>query len=232
MNKTLAFMKLDWITVKPFFTLKNLLPLLFAALVLNLTSGGGGIITAFMVVFFVVVFASYPFAVGEQNGIDALYCTLSVSREHVVGGRYLYALCLDVLGAIASFALVVIIRSIGPLTGDLLSSDPLDIGGQLIALVTVLFAVSIVQAFQLPVFFKLGYAKARFLAYMPFFLFSAIVGAGTFIFKDGFDNTINAVGGFFGAHTLSAVLILLGVWLGAMFVSYLLSLRFYKKREF
>ncbi len=233
MNKTLAFTKLDFITVKPFLSLKNLLPMIFAALILNLTSdGGGGLITAFMVVFFVVMFASYPFAVGEQNGIDALYCTLSVSREHVVAGRYLYALCLDVLGAVFVFALVVILRSLGPLTGNLLSADPLDIGGQLSALGAVLFAVSIVQAFQLPVFFKVGYAKAKYLAYLPFFLFSAIVGAGSFIFKDGFEGAISAVGAFFGAYTLAAVLIMLGVWLGAMFVSYLLSLRFYNEREF
>ena len=232
MNKILAFAKLDFVTVRPFFTLKNLLPLIFAALVLNLTSGGGGIITAFLVVFFVVMFATYPFAVGEQNGIDALYCTLSVSREHVVGGRYLYALCLDVLGAAASLALVAVIRALGPLTGDLLSSDPLDIGGQLIALITVVFALSIVQAFQLPIYFKLGYAKAKFLAYMPFILFSAIVGAATFVFEDGFEDTIKAVGEFFGMYTVAAVLIMFGVWLGAMFVSYLLSLRLYKKREF
>ncbi len=232
MNKVFAFMKLDLITVKPFFTFKNLLPLLFVAVFLNLTSGGGGIITAFMVVFFVVIFASYPFAVGEQNGIDALYCTLSVSREHVVGGRYLYVLCLDVLGAAAAFALVVAIRALGPLTGDLLSIDPLNIGGQLIALVTVVFALSIVQAFQLPAYFKLGYSKAKLLAYLPFVLFSAIVGAATFIFEDGFEDTINAAGEFLGMYTVSAVLIMLGVWLGAMFISYLLSLRFYKRREF
>ena len=130
MNRTLTFTKLDFLTVKPYFNLKNLLPFLFVAVLFGFTTDGRGITVAFLVIMWIVVFASYsyPFAAGEQNGIDALYCTLSISREHVVGGRYLYALCIDLIGAAAALSLMVVMRLLGPVTGDLLAADQFGLG--------------------------------------------------------------------------------------------------------
>ncbi len=227
MNKTLAFTKLDFITVKPFFTLRNLLPLLFVAVCLGFTTDGGGLILSFVVVLWAVTFSSYPFTTGEQNNIDALYCTLSVSREHVVGGRYLYSLCMDVFGAAAALALTAAVRAVNPLEGV-----PLDLGAQIGALGVVLAFVTIIQAIQLPLYFKLGYAQTKLLAMLPLFLFGIIVGAGSFVIEDGFGAAMSDALAFFSAHAVPVVLIALGVWLGAMFVSYLVSLRFYRKREF
>ncbi len=228
MNKVLTFTKLDFITVKPYFTPKNLLPLILVAVFLSFTNGGGRLIMSFVVVLWSVTFASYPFTTGEQNNIDALYCTLAVSREHVVGGRYLYTLCIDILGAAAAFALISILSAVNPAP----TGEALPIVGQAGALGVVLIFVTLVQAIQLPLYFKLGYAKSKLLAMLPLFMFAVIVGAGSFVIEDGFGNAVSAAVAFFSEHTASVLLIALGVWIGAMFVSYLLSLRFYRKREF
>ncbi len=232
MNRTLTFLRLDFVTVKPYFGLKNLLPFLFMAVFFGFTTGGRGLVTAFLAIMWAVVFSSYPFAAGEQSGIDALYCTLCVSRRHVVSGRYLYALCMDVLGALAALALMLLSRALGPVTGDLLAPDHLALGSYFASVGAAMFAVSIIQAFQLPIYFKLGYTKSKLLAMLPLFLFSFVIAAGALLSEDGFASTINAASAFLSANALSAALIGLGAWICVVFVSYQLSLRFYRKREF
>jgi hypothetical protein len=46
---------------------------------------------------------TYPFAVGEKNGIDSLYIFLGINRETVVIGRYLYALVIDLAFCLLGF---------------------------------------------------------------------------------------------------------------------------------
>lgn len=91
----------------------------------------------------------------------------------------------------------------------------------------------VIQAIQLPMFFKLGYSKAKIFSLVPFvalmigFLaYTSMVrssgvleGANEFI--DGF------IGGSGWAISLGVLVLLL-----LMYVSYVLSLTSYKKREF
>ena len=79
MNRTLSFVRLDFITVKPYATLKNLIIFVAVALIMIISSGGGSSAIGILMVY-AVLFSSYPFAVGEKNGIDALYVTLSISE--------------------------------------------------------------------------------------------------------------------------------------------------------
>ena len=86
MNKTVAFARLDWMTVKAFWTVKLLLMQLVVFGVVGVATGSPMVIVM-MLVMQGAIFSTMPFAVGEQNGIDALYATLPVTRRNVVAGR-------------------------------------------------------------------------------------------------------------------------------------------------
>ena len=90
MNKVMNFVKLDFMTIKPYLTLKNLFIVLGVATFLAY-SNKSVMAPLSMVIAFITLYMSYPFAVGEQNGIDPLYITLGLDRSTVVLGRYLWA---------------------------------------------------------------------------------------------------------------------------------------------
>ena len=94
MNKLTAFIKLDFFTIKPYFTFKSILIYAVIAVFLSITS-----INIFSAVGFGLMmgtmFIGYPFAIGEKSNMDALYATLSVNRKTVVIGRYAFTLILN-----------------------------------------------------------------------------------------------------------------------------------------
>jgi len=225
MNKILSFVRLDFITVKPYFTVKNLL--IFAVVAIFLTTMSGNVGSGMGVgIMLGTLFISYPFAVGEKSNMDALYATLSLNRKTVVAGRYLFALAFNLCAVLLSIAFAVVgvflsgAAGLGMGTGDVL------LAGILLAAVFV-----VIQAIQLPFFFKMGYAKAKFFSMVPF----VAIMAGYMVFmtasKDsGMMNQIESKLARLtsGALTGLAVLALMFI----CFLSYHLSLSFYKKREF
>ena len=226
MDKLKSFVWLDFVTVKPYFFGKNILVFVATALFMTVTSGSisSGIYVGMMLG---TLFIGYSFAVGEKSDMDALYITLSVNRKTVVLGRYIFTLLLNVcvVAFVCSVALVglPIARLVG-IGGDGVG-DALWTG----VLLAALFAV--VQAIQLPIFFKYNYAKAKVISIAPFVALMAAFVAFTTIAKG--TETVNRVTGFIVNLNLSwlivcAVLALVIIMLG----SYKLSLSFYKKREF
>ena len=228
MNKLIPFVRLDFMTVKPYYSVKNLL--LYAAVALFMTLVSQNVSSAMGVGMMLgTMFVGYPFAVGEKSNMDALYATMSVDRNTVVLGRYLFTLLLNLCAVLFSYALAVI---------GLLAANAFGIGTGLDGPVTevlTLIALTLsvifmmVQSIQLPIYFKLGYTKAKFLSIIPF----AAIMAGYFVLLslgnvvsglDGFLTTVLESG--FAFPLAAAVLILF------VFVSFRLSVSFYKKREF
>ncbi|MDR3119822.1 MAG: ABC-2 transporter permease, partial [Clostridiales bacterium] len=162
MTKLKAFVWLDFVTVKQYFTVKNLL--IYAAIALYLTATSGNVSSGMGVGLMLgTMFVSHPFALGEKSNMDALYVTLSVSKKNVVAGRYLFTLALDVCAILFVFALSAIgLLAARTIRVNVNETDTL-------AAILALSAVFIViQAVQLPFLFKLGYAKARFFTFVPF----------------------------------------------------------------
>jgi hypothetical protein len=226
MNKVKSFVHLDFMTVKPYFTVRIML--LFPVLAFILSFFTGNISSAIGVgVMLGPLFNSYPFAVGEKSNMDALYVILSIGRKTVVLGRYVFALSLNICSILLSF----IFGMAGLLTARVANFGSR--AGEAFWLVILLaMLVAIIQAIQLPIFFKLGYAKAKFFVLVPFFVimgcwsaFISIGIAGEFLdnLPGFFTNTLGV-----GGMVALAVLILLLL----LFASYRLSLSFYKKREF
>ena len=88
---------LDYKTIKPYLTMKNLLIVLGVTFFLAYVNKNT-LIPLSIVSVFVTIYLSYPFAVGEQNGIDPLYRILGLTRKEVVLGRYLWAFSMNLIG--------------------------------------------------------------------------------------------------------------------------------------
>jgi len=228
MNKLAAFVRLDFVTIKPYFTVKNLmiygvLAVFFTIISSSPTSGMGVLIGLGS------MFVSYPFALGEKSGIDTLYTTLSLSRKTVVSGRYLFALILNLYVVLLSYLLA----AVG--TVAIRASDFKEVAVEMLFTSLVLAAIFIVvQSMQLPVYFKLGYSKAKFFSMIPFVLMMVFFSLFATMSESEFSKRISGqVLGFF--DTLNSGLFIVCVVSAlalVVFVSYRLSLSFYRKREF
>jgi len=216
---------LDFLTVKPYLTPKNLC--IYAGVLLFLTFVGNAGSAMGMGLMFGALFVSYPFALGEKSNMDALYTTLSLGRRMVVTGRYLFALALDVC--------VVAAMSVLTMALTLAKGEAAWGAAALETLLAAaaIFAVTVViQALQLPVYFKLGYARAKLLSLLPFFALMAGFVSVTAIagkqsaFSSRLSNLWDSLhsGWVLALAALGIILIVL--------VSYGLSVAFYRKREF
>lgn len=223
MNNILKFVELDHRTIKPYLTLKNLVIVLGVALFLAFVNKNA-LIPLSIISVFVTIYLSYPFAVGEQNGIDPLYRILGVSRRNVVLGRYLWALSMNLGGIVFGLILALLL--------SLALSLPFVLGEALAMLGGLFFIFSLMQAFQFPLFFKLGYMKAKTVSYLPF-----MVLGGIFVVFSSFLDRIPVsfltnVEKFFSDSLGFAIILVILLWGFLQGISILFSLRGYEKRDF
>lgn len=223
MIKALKFVRLDFITVKPYLTLKNLIIFLIVPIILILSSDvGASVISMFMM--FAAMYVGYPFAVGEKSDIDALYTTLSIGRGTVVLGRYLFALVFNLSAMVLACIYLFVVFTIMQRNFDILES---------LAVALVSFIIfSIIQAIQLPIYFKLGYAKAKMLAYLPFIGFFVVIYAFTKLVSTNYMSQIAAFINLVAANSFFAAAVGIIIWLGIMVISCMVSITLYKKQDF
>lgn len=227
MDKLKPFVRLDFMTVKPYFTIKNLLIYAAVALFLSVVSGNiaSGIGIGMMLG---TMFVGYPFAIGEKSNLDALYAILSVNRKTVVLGRYIFALALNACAVLFSFAF-----SAAGLFAVKISGSSADSADPLWSVISLSAVFVIIQVTQLPIFFRFGYSKARSINLLPFCFFMAAAAALMALGKaGGFSDGLSEY--FSALLNASEIIITLSVLtlILVIFVSYSLSLSFYKKREF
>jgi ABC-2 type transport system permease protein len=227
MSKLKAFVLLDFKTIKPYQTGKNML--LYAVIALFLSAISTAEMGLGIGVMLGTLFISYPFAIGEKSNLDALYVTLSVNRKTIVLGRYLFSFLLN-LCAIAFSSVFAILGILGARFADLSQNQ----GGNSHALILAITALMIlIQSVQLPIFFKYGYTKAKFISIVPFALL--MVGYSVFVSmakKSGIIAGLSASSAGIlsnGALTTAITVIVLAL---TVYVSYGLSVAFYSKREF
>ncbi len=111
MKHIIDFVKLDLITIKPYVTLKNFLIFGLSAVFMiygtKTSTNALGILMGFG-----TLYVTYPFAVGEKNGIDCLYTFLGIKRDIVVIGRYFYAFFIDIAFCLFGLILTAILSFI------------------------------------------------------------------------------------------------------------------------
>jgi hypothetical protein len=224
MNKVLRFTRLDIITIKPYLTWKVLLLFLAVCALVAYGTGETSIIIG-MCMMYGVIFASYPFAVGEKNALDTLYLTLPISKKHIVAGRYLFSVFLNlgalILSCLLSFIMVNILKR------------EFDWIVNLVSILVCFVLLSLIEAIQIPIYYKFGYTKAKILTYLPLIalpattlIVSAIAGENNLlpILADAM--------GWLESNMILALLLSVIIWAGIMLLSAVISYRFYKKREF
>jgi hypothetical protein len=214
-------------TVKPYFTPKNLLIYAASTIFLSAVNGSVGMSLGIGVMLG-TLFIGYPFAIGEKSNMDAMYATLSVNRKTVVLGRYLFALALN----ICTVAFAFVVATIGVFGAKVLNVSQ-NGGGETFPLVLAMTTLLIfIQAIQLPIFFKLGYTKAKFMSVIPFAffmgLYAAFIGASK---ESGASGLSATLAGLLSDRVLTATLAAL-LLAAVVCVSYNLSVAFYRKREF
>jgi len=227
MSKLKAFVLLDFKTIKPYLTGKNML--IYGAVAMFLSAVSTVEISLGIGLMLATLFISYQFAIGEKSNLDALYVTLSVYRRTVVMGRYLFAFLLNLCAI--SFSLVF--AMLGVFGARLAGSFQNGGGGSLAFILAMPALLLLVQSVQLPIYFKFGYNKAIFISVVPFVVFMA--GYGAFVSmarKSGIIARLSAsLSGILSNVALTTALVVFVLAL-AVYVSYGLSVAYYSKREF
>ncbi|WP_440896687.1 ABC-2 transporter permease [Amphibacillus sp. Q70] len=217
MNKLYRFIKLDFLTIKPYLTLKNMLIVIgMSAFLSYVNQSAVGSIS--IVLLFTTIYISYPFAVGDQNGIDSLYIMLGIEKKSVVTGRYLWALLMNLIGLFLSIILTVGLSLLFKISINLLEVA--------LTLSAIFMLFTLMQAFQLSMFFKLGYMKAKTMAYLPMLLMGAIFVGITVLGR-----SLSTIFIFIQNHWLFVIMLLVIIWLAAIFGSYAYSVKQYTLRE-
>lgn len=208
---------LDYISIKPYFTLKNLIIMIFLYLVyFFITSNPMTANSAILI--FSIVYSSYPFLIGEEAGIDSLYRIFGIKSEKVVIGRYVFALLLFIFAFLISIVFSTIF-SFFVETADIREFFATSFAYLLIYLIFI--------SLKYPLYFKFGYKKAKSISALTF----ALIGILAFLvmtFKDSLNNFfIFMENNIFMTLLISLLLVLL-----ITFISINLSQKFYKRRDF
>lgn len=224
MSNTLKFMKLDLYIIKPYFTVKVMLLLIFIIGITTFSTKDITFSTVF-VMFFATIFTSYTFSVGETYSIDVLYEILPISKRNVVVGRYLFSNAMNVVFALLAVLIAMLISAIG--------IKGFETDGFVLTVFVGFFIFSLFQAIQLPIFFKFGYTKAKLLTYLPIvcipvalLIFNGIVGI------ESLSPVLSKFAEWCMNNTMWVIVMYAVSWALIMFCSWGLSYKFYKKREF
>ena len=161
--------KIDMLSIRPYLTLKNLIIILVMGILYPLFVGN--VYTIFGVTLaFAIIFSSYPFLVGDESGIDALYAAFGIQRKNVVYGRYLWS-TLVVLICLAIALIFSVLVS--PFFKETFNFK------ELFYAVPIFFIITnLVIAGHYPFYFKYGYAKSKIIMSIMFFsiaIFTVIV---------------------------------------------------------
>jgi ABC-type transport system involved in multi-copper enzyme maturation permease subunit len=162
MSATQAIVRLDLLTVRPYR--KQLLVLVAVGLAITISMPDPSVALPAAAVYAALA-AAYPFAIGDKADLSTLLGALPVRRSAVVLGRYLFA-TLTFLGA-------VVLATLAMLAVAAARSLPVEPATAAVLLATSFVVFALTVGIQFPLYFALGYTRARMLSYLPF---AAIVG--------------------------------------------------------
>lgn len=167
---------------------------------------------------FCILFCSYPFLVGDESGIDALYGAFGIQRDKVVYGRYIWSnlvviVCL-IIGIVFSGIVSFLINEVIKVQ-------------ELLYIVPIIFLISnLIIASQYPFYFKYGYAKSKIIMTSIFFIL-AILAFVIVYFKDFLIKPVEIL--FNNMYLLIFCSLLFFIIL--YFSSIIASIKVYKNRE-
>lgn len=208
---------LDYISIKPYFTLKNLIIMIFLYLVYFFVTSNP--LTAnSAILIFSIVYSSYPFLIGEEAGIDSLYRIFGIKSEKVVLGRYVFALILFIFALLISIVFSTIFSFF---------VETADIREFLATSLAYLLVYLVFISFKYPLYFKFGYKKAKSISALTFVL----IGLLSFLVM-ALKDSLNDLFIFMENNIFMTLLISLLLVLTIVIISIKSSQKLYKKRDF
>jgi hypothetical protein len=230
MNKLGAFIALDFKTIKPLINMGNLI---FMALLSAVFSAllDTTVISVAIVFTFASLSAFHVFFVADRNGLDALYTYLGVERKTVVTGRFLYTLLFD----LCHIAYAFLFAFAGKLIGRLLSIQAVGFSLPNINHLVIIGLMLMYQAINIPLLFKYGYIKSQtksvlLMMFIPMVFIVLMIIA--FIKNLDVNKYVEIIMTWTAENASLIGWLSLVVFAVTLTVSYLLSRRFYAKREF
>ncbi|UWD49510.1 ABC-2 transporter permease [Clostridioides difficile] len=214
MTDSIKFTKLDIFTMKSYFNMN----LVLLAVIMLFSYMGSSTLTLYITCsWFVALMISNIFAIEEKNNLSRLYGTLSIKLKDIVLGRYIFILLNFVLTVFIITILSIIVLSF--------KSKSIDIQEIILGISTSFLVFSAIVGVQIPIFFKMGYLKARFWSLIPYIIVLTLVLMTSLIDKISFviDFIIGNQGIFSILGIISSFIILV--------VSYKISFLLYKSRR-
>jgi len=202
-----------------FFTMKSQLAtyLSLAAIVL-LFGFMGSSVTVLCVTgaWFVALMSSNIFSIQEKNNLNRLYGSVSVKLKDVVLGRYIFTF----LNYIISFFVIIVIYA----AFALFQNKSLEVSDFILGFSLSLLVYSLITGIQMPMFFKMGYTKAKVWSLIPFIGVMAVVVIPSFV------SGLSSIMQFLTSNR--SVLIVCGILASCIiqYVSYRVSIIAYRKR--
>jgi ABC-2 type transport system permease protein len=170
MNGAFRIAKLDFFTMKS----QAVLYVIMVLIVSMFSIMDSSIIVSFITgAWFTALMASNIFVIQEKNNLNRLYGSVSVELKDIVLGRYIFAFSNYAI----SLVTVIVVSLIVSLFRDMF----IDVSNILLGFSLSLLIFSIITGIQMPLFFKLGYTKAKIWAVVPFLVVMLLVIIPSFI---------------------------------------------------
>lgn len=170
MNGAFRIAKLDFFTMKSQAVLYVIMVLIISMFSIMDSS----IIVSFITgAWFTALMASNIFIIQEKNNLNRLYGSVSVEWKDIVLGRYIFAFSNYVISLVTVIAVSLIV--------SLFRDMFIDVSNILLGFSLSLLIFSIITGIQMPLFFKLGYTKAKMWAVVPFLVVMLLVIIPSFI---------------------------------------------------
>ena len=170
MNGAFRIAKLDFFTMKS----QAVLYVIMVLIVSMFSIMDSSIIVLFITgAWFTALMASNIFIIQEKNNLNRLYGSVSVELKDIVLGRYIFAFSNYVISLVTVIAVSLIV--------SLFRDTFIDISNILLGFSLSLLIFSTITGIQMPLFFKLGYTKAKMWAVVPFLVVMLLVIIPSFI---------------------------------------------------
>lgn len=170
MNGAFRIVKLDFFTMKSQAVLYAIMVLIVSMFSIMDSS----IIVLFITgAWFTALMASNIFIIQEKNNLNRLYGSVSVELKDIVLGRYIFAFSNYVISLVTVIAVSLIV--------SLFRDMFIDVSNILLGFSLSLLIFSTITGIQMPLFFKLGYTKAKMWAVVPFLVVMSLVIIPSFI---------------------------------------------------
>lgn len=122
---------------------------------------------------FVALMASNIFVIQEKNNLDRLYGSVSIALKDIVLGRYIFVF----LSYLGSFLVIIALHA----GLSLFQAKTVMLSDVMLGFSLSLLIFSTITGVQLPLFFKLGYTKAKMWSMVPFVGVMTLVVIPSFI---------------------------------------------------